>query len=427
MKKRKKIEDAAPEQSPPGSEGDAEGDGNEEREVSEGNEGIQATTEGDGAPGTGTPHEGERTTNPYMEVPSFDEKEEDTKVGDAPVDEAAVAENGEMRAAHEADEWEGPTQEGSQEELAALAAESTTIVDEPVLPDEASEGEAAAAPADGDVTPPELGVAGAGRLEAVIESLLFASDHPLTVNELKKLVGERDGAKITAAVTALQTARQETGINVISVAGGWHLRTNPTNVAWVSRLIAGKPQRLSRAMLETLAIVAYRQPITRPEVDDIRGVDCGPVLKTLLDRGLIRMIGKKEDVGRPILYGTTPEFLRTFSLRDLTELPTLREFHELGADEQAEVDAKAPRAEGEGAEAAAPGAQEPLRPAPPPRRELDPEEDDELLSELERAAAAAAAASAASAPPPEAEQPPAAPTDAPTGDAAAAPPPRSDG
>ena len=95
-------------------------------------------------------------------------------------------------------------------------------------------------------------------------------------------------------------------------------------------------------MLETLSIVAYRQPITRPEIDDVRGVDCGPVLKTLLDRGLVRMIGKKEEVGRPILYGTTPEFLRIFSLKDLAELPTLREFHELGADEMAKVDAAAP-------------------------------------------------------------------------------------
>src|SRR4030095_9779411 len=113
----------------------------------------------------------------------------------------------------------------------------------------------------------------------------------------------------------------------------------PAHTAWVSKLMAGRPARLSRAMLETLAIVAYRQPITRPEIDDIRGVDCGPVLGTLLDRGLIRIIGKKEEVGRPMLSGTHPEFLRTFSVRDLSELPTLREFHELSAQEQAEVDA----------------------------------------------------------------------------------------
>ena len=388
--------------------------------------------------------------------------EDTTPVSPVAVEDDNDTEITEVGAAPDDDDWDGPTREVAPEEVAALAVKSTTEVDIPVIeptddptavgpPDggaaaaadgEAAEADGAAASADGTAPAAEApqapqaidgegepeAVADPGRLENVIESLLFASDHPLTVNELKKLVGERDGAKITAAVTALQTARQETGINVISVAGGWHLRTNPTNVAWVSRLIAGKPQRLSRAMLETLAIVAYRQPITRPEVDDIRGVDCGPVLKTLLDRGLVRMIGKKEDVGRPILYGTTPEFLRTFSLRDLTELPTLREFHELGADEQAEVDAKAPRAEGEAAApAGGTAAQEPLRPAAAPRRELDPEEDDELLSELERAAAAAAAASAQSAPAPEGEQPPPAPTDAPTGDTAAAPPPRSDG
>jgi segregation and condensation protein B len=175
-------------------------------------------------------------------------------------------------------------------------------------------------------------------------------------------------------------------VQVIEVAGGWHLRTNPANVAWVSRLVAGRPQRLTRAMLETLSIVAYRQPITRPEIDDVRGVDCGPVLKTLLDRGLVRMIGKKEEAGRPILYGTTPEFLRIFSLKDLGELPTLREFHELGADDMAKVDAAAPLP----GDAAAPA--EANKPAPVVPRELDPEEDDELLTELERAAAAAAKA-----------------------------------
>ncbi|MES1209472.1 MAG: SMC-Scp complex subunit ScpB, partial [Pseudomonadota bacterium] len=210
-------------------------------------------------------------------------------------------------------------------------------------------------------------------------------------------VGERDGAKVTAAVEELQERRRETGVHVISVAGGWHLRTNPENVAWVSRILAGKPPRLSRAMLETLAIVAYRQPITRPEIDEIRGVDCGPVLKTLLERNLVRMIGKKEEVGRPLLYGTTSEFLRTFSLGDLSELPTLREFHELGEAEMAKVDAAAP-------------APAPVAPAPPPPpkpvvRTLDPAEEDELMDELERASEAAAKAAAA--PPTEGEPPPA--------------------
>ena len=118
------------------------------------------------------------------------------------------------------------------------------------------------------------------------------------------------------------------------------------------------------------------------------------MLKTLLDRGLVRMIGKKEEVGRPILYGTTPEFLRIFSLKDLGELPTLREFHELDAANMAKVDAEAPL----GADAKA----EEIKPIPVAPRELDPEEDDELLTELERAAAAAAKASQSTEPPTEA-------------------------
>ncbi|HXU82011.1 MAG TPA: SMC-Scp complex subunit ScpB [Polyangia bacterium] len=243
-----------------------------------------------------------------------------------------------------------------------------------------------------------------GRLEAIVESLLFASDKPLGLAELKRLLGERDGKKITAAVEALAEKRQGSGILVTSAAGGWQLRTNPEHAPWVGKLLAGRPMRLSRAMLETMSIVAYRQPVTRPEIDDIRGVDCGPVLKTLLDRGLIRIIGKKEEVGRPMLYGTTPEFLRVFNLRDLAELPTLREFHELGAEEKAKVDAEhgvaagAPEAGVSDLAAAAASVFTPHPPLAP-----DPEEDDGLIEDLERAAQAAARASGA------AEEPPAPP------------------
>jgi segregation and condensation protein B len=302
-----------------------------------------------------------------------------------PVSEAEVTE---VTAAPDEDEWDDPTREVEADQLAALTMQSATA------PAEENPSQASA---DGE-SPAEPLVVSGGRLENVIESLLFASDRPLMLNELKRMTGEREGAKITMALEMLRSRRQDTGIQVIPVAGGWHLRTHPDNVAWVSRLVAAKPQRLSRALLETLAIVAYRQPVTRPEIDEIRGVDCGPVLGTLLERGLIRMIGKKEEVGRPILYGTTPEFLRTFSLRDLTELPTLREFHELNEAEMAKVDAEAPPrgAEGEGS-AADPAAE--AKPSDgkgvPARRELDPEEDDELLSELERAAGAAAKATSA--------------------------------
>jgi segregation and condensation protein B len=228
------------------------------------------------------------------------------------------------------------------------------------------------------------------RLESVLESVLFAADKPLTVADLRRLLGERDGKRITEALETVRERRAESGIQLVSVAGGWQLRTHPGNGAWVAKLVAGRPQRLSRAMMETLAIVAYRQPITRPEIDEIRGVDCGPVLRTLLDRGLIRAIGKKEEVGRPILYGTTPEFLKTFSLRDLTELPTLREFHELGDDDRAKVDSVAPAAAGSGSPLA--GAATPGVDTLPSASELptyDPREEEDLIGELDRASAAA--------------------------------------
>ncbi len=240
------------------------------------------------------------------------------------------------------------------------------------------------------------------QMQSIIESLLFASDRALNMGDFKRLLDERDGKKIQAALDELIERRRESGIQVVHLSNGWHLRTNHENGAWVAKLLAGKPMRLSRAMMETLAIVAYRQPVTRPEIDDIRGVDCGPVLKTLLDRGLIRIIGKKEDVGRPMLYGTTPEFLRVFNLRDLSDLPTLREFYELSEDQQAHVEAKhgpapeAAPAEGETADASVPAGTPTSKKEPPKlsfvsRQDLPPEDEDAdpLLEELEDATKAA--------------------------------------
>jgi segregation and condensation protein B len=300
-----------------------------------------------------------------------DDDEADTQVGPAPALDT------------QARETDGQTREAqTREEQMVASAGTEAEIAEP--------GAASGQPA-GDIEP--VGdaegpppAASLGRLESIIESLLFASDRPLPLSDLKRLLGERDGGKITAVLEELQARREDSGIQLAQVAGGWQLRTHPENVPWVSRILSGKPPRLSRAMLEALAIIAYRQPITRPEVDEIRGVDCGPVLKTLLDRGLVRMIGKKEEVGRPILYGTTPEFLRTFSLRDLSELPTLREFHELGAAELAKVAAATPAADPPAAAA---------RPPAPSIREPDPGEEDRLLSDLESASAAAMLAAAA--------------------------------
>jgi segregation and condensation protein B len=244
----------------------------------------------------------------------------------------------------------------------------------------------------------------AERLASIVESLIFAADKPLTLPEIKRLAGIRDSGPVEAAVETVRARHAEGGIQLVSVAGGVQFRTHPTNGPWVSKLVAGRPVRLSRAMMETLAIVAYRQPITRPEIDDIRGVDSGPVLRTLLDRGLIRTLGKKEEVGRPLLYGTTPDFLKTFSLKDLTELPSLREFHELGEADMARVNASAKGAEPLTASPIA-GPPPGSFPRPTDLTPPDPKEEEELLSALDDASNAAARATKQATEPAEAPAP----------------------
>jgi segregation and condensation protein B len=177
------------------------------------------------------------------------------------------------------------------------------------------------------------------RVRSVLESLLFVADGPVAYARLASILDDHDAALVKPALEALAGEWSTRGVQLVEVAGGYQLRSNPANSDFVQRFLAQKPVRLSRAQLETLAIVAYRQPVTRPEIDDIRGVDSGAVLKVLLDRSLLRILGKKEEPGRPMLYGTTKEFLEFFNLRDLRDLPTLREFHELTEEHQAQVNA----------------------------------------------------------------------------------------
>ena len=237
--------------------------------------------------------------------------------------------------------------------------------------------------------PPDPGSADAAspRMQSIVESLLFAADKPLTLKQLGDLLGETELARVRAAVAAVEVAHESRGFQLHQVAGGYQFRTNPDNAQWVQKLLASKPVRLTRAQIETLAICAYRQPVTRPEIDEIRGVDSGGTLKTLLDRSLIRIVGKKEEAGRPMLYGTTREFLEFFNLRDLKDLPTLREFHELSEEHQAQVAALegvAPEGsiekEGEEGAAAADGGAPPLT-----RLEITtPPEDEKELEEIDR-------------------------------------------
>jgi segregation and condensation protein B len=171
------------------------------------------------------------------------------------------------------------------------------------------------------------------RVRTVVETLLFLAERPLTVEELRQATGV-EPARLAKALDQISGHHREgiSGIVLHEVAGGWQLRTSPDSADFARRFLRVKPQRLTRAALETLAIVAYRQPVTRPEIEEVRGVDCGAIVKALLERRLVKILGKKEEPGRPILYGTTREFLEFFSLKDLASLPTLREFHELSEE-----------------------------------------------------------------------------------------------
>lgn len=168
-------------------------------------------------------------------------------------------------------------------------------------------------------------------LKGLVEALVFASDTPLSPAEIAKAAkGDRKLVRELLSEIARETATR--GVQLVEVAGGYAFRTSAAYAPFVRDLAARRPVRLTRAQLETLAIVAYRQPLTRPEIDDIRGVDSGPVLKMLLERDLVRIIGKRDEPGRPLVYGTTSTFLDFFNLKSLKDLPTLKEFTELTDD-----------------------------------------------------------------------------------------------
>jgi segregation and condensation protein B len=169
-------------------------------------------------------------------------------------------------------------------------------------------------------------------LKGLIEALVFVSDQPLSVNEIAKAAGRADRKLVKALADELRQDYARRGIHLDEVAGGLIFRTNPAYGPFIRDAAAKKPVRMTRAQLETLSIIAYRQPLTRPEVDEVRGVDSGPVMKMLLERDLIKILGKKDEPGRPLLYGTTQTFLEFFGLKALKDLPSLREFTELSDD-----------------------------------------------------------------------------------------------
>ncbi len=168
-------------------------------------------------------------------------------------------------------------------------------------------------------------------LRGAIEALVFAARDPIALRDLLRSTKARKTA-VLEVLEELMEEYADRGINLLEVHSGYCFLTNPAFSIAVRGVTAKRPIRLTRAQLESLSIIAYRQPVTRPEIDEVRGVDSGPVLRLLLERELIRVLGKKEDPGRPLLYGTDHGFLSLFNLKSLADLPTLREFTELSGD-----------------------------------------------------------------------------------------------
>ena len=170
------------------------------------------------------------------------------------------------------------------------------------------------------------------------EALIFAADGPIKAERMAEAL-DVPLADIREAIESLEVdyAERPRGFFLQEVAGGYQLRSRPEYAEYLRKLGRSRPFRFSRPALESLAIIAYRQPVTRSEVEYLRGVDSGSVLKTLLEKRLVRILGKKDVPGKPMIYGTTREFLELFGLPDLSSLPTLSEFSELAPDAETEA------------------------------------------------------------------------------------------
>jgi segregation and condensation protein B len=173
-------------------------------------------------------------------------------------------------------------------------------------------------------------------IKAVIEALIFASDTPLALEKICIILSgvEKQEIKESLDKLILEYNERQAGIYLQEVAGGFQLRTRPELSPWIKKLKSTKPHSLSPQAMETLAIVAYKQPIVKSEIESIRGVDVGAPLKGLLDKKLIRIVGRKDVPGKPIIYGTTKKFLEVFNLKNLMDLPNLRELKELNQQQE---------------------------------------------------------------------------------------------
>ncbi|MEO5956112.1 MAG: SMC-Scp complex subunit ScpB [Nitrospiraceae bacterium] len=222
-----------------------------------------------------------------------------------------------------------------QETVDMTLVESTPVLDGGEVPEPAVTGKEAVA----ETTMNNQAVAIDMReLKAILEAVLFVSPEPVPVARLMSILGTVSKAEVVQALDILahDLDQEGRGIQLVQIAGGYRLATKQEYGPWLKRMDKAKAaQKLSRSALESLAIIAYKQPLVRAEIEEIRGVETSGVLRTLCERKLVRIVGRKDVPGRPIMYGTTKFFLEHFGLQDLTQLPPLREFKELGESEQA--------------------------------------------------------------------------------------------
>ena len=177
---------------------------------------------------------------------------------------------------------------------------------------------------------PQAGGHDPARCASILESLLLVSTQPLSWEKIGQILGGLTRVQAVEVVALLKAkyASGSSGILVEEIGKGLQLRTNPANQEYVRQLFEGRPARFTRPSLETLAVIAYKQPVTRTEIEQIRGVDCAASLKTLMERRLIKVVGKKDVAGRPFLFGTTREFLEVFGLAGLSDLPSMRDIED---------------------------------------------------------------------------------------------------
>jgi segregation and condensation protein B len=184
----------------------------------------------------------------------------------------------------------------------------------------------------------------------IIEALVFASDEPLTLRQIMDILGSSEHAgprirmkeeEVLGIIRELNSTYVQQGrsFRIIQVAGGFQYATMPEFAEWLGRMVKEKSKRkLSQATIETLSVIAYKQPVTKPEVEAIRGVNADYAISKLMERGLVTIVGRSASAGRPLLYGTTAEFLKHFGLNDLSELPKPREIEEIMADQGFEME-----------------------------------------------------------------------------------------